>query len=98
MITETLTAISALFFVLALLGLGAWALKRFGLAPGQPRLSKGAKQINILDSKLLDSKNRLVAVEWKGKEYLLATGANGVTPISISKSEFAEMVREHEET
>lgn len=96
MISETLAAISALLFVLAILALGAWAMKRFGLVPGQPRTVNGKKQINIIESRMIDGRNRLVVVEWKGTEYLLATHTGGVTPISTDKTTFKEMVAEHE--
>lgn len=96
MVAETLGAFSALLLILGFLALAAWAVKRFGLLPGQPRNVLGKKQINIIESRMLDGRNRLVVVEWKGKEYLLATHSSGVTPISVSVSEFAKMVEEHE--
>ncbi len=96
MVSEGLQAFSALLFVLAILALAAWALKRYGLVLGQPSKLSGKKQINIIESRMVDSRNRLIVVEWKGTEYLLATHSSGVTPISISKPEFKEMVEEHE--
>ncbi len=94
MVTEIFGALSALAFVLAVLALLAWAVKRFGLVPGQPHIKSGNKKINIIESRILDGKNRLVTIEWNGKEYLLATNASGVTPISVSKPDFQKMVDE----
>lgn len=96
MIAEALSAFSVLLFILAILALLAWAMKRFGLVPGQPSNLLGKKQINIIESRMLDSKNRLIVVEWRGKEYLLATNSNGVKPIDMKTSDFKEMVKEHE--
>ncbi len=96
MIPEYLQAFSALLFVLAILALAAWGMKRYGLVPGQPRHLAGKKQINIIESRMIDGRNRLVVVEWKGKEYLIATHSTGVTPISSTKTDFKEMVAEHE--
>lgn len=96
MVAEALSAFSVLLFVLAILALAAWAMKRFGLVPGQPANIKGKKQINLIESRMLDSKNRLIVVEWKGKEYLLATHSGGVTPIDMKTSDFKEMVEEHD--
>lgn len=97
MVSEALGAFSALLFVLAILAAAAWAMKRFGLVPGQPRTVTGKKQINVIESRMIDGRNRLVVVEWKGSEYLLATHhTRGVTPIGMDKSKFKEMVAEHD--
>ena len=81
LLMDSLSAIAALMFVLAILGVLAWAVKRYGLVPGQPRIKTGEKKINIVESRVLDNRNRLVAVEWNGKEYLLATNPAGVRPV-----------------
>ncbi|MBL4837343.1 MAG: FliO/MopB family protein [Kordiimonadaceae bacterium] len=96
MLMDSLSALSALLFVLAVLGLLAWAAKRFGMVPGQPRVRLGQKKITIVESRILDSRNRLVMVEWNGKEYLLATNPAGVTPISEQTPDFQKMLDEHE--
>ncbi|MFC3050893.1 flagellar biosynthetic protein FliO [Kordiimonas pumila] len=95
MITETLTAFSALFFILAIMGGMAWAIRHFGLIPGSPKIKSGSKQIEILESRMIDGRNRLVVVRWQGQEYLLATNPNGITPISKSTPDFGEML-DHE--
>jgi len=81
LLMDSLSAIAALMFVLAILGLLAWAAKKYGLVPGQPRIKTGEKKITIIESRILDNRNRLVAVEWNGKEYLLATNPAGVRAV-----------------
>ena len=99
---EIFTAFAALIFVIGLLGLFAWAVKRFGFIPGQGALKPGKKHINILESKMLDGRNRLVTVSWKGKEYLLSTNPAGVKLIdSVSgdqSSDQSELTGENENT
>ncbi len=63
----------ALAFVLALIGILAWAARRFGLAsttrlPGQPR------RLRIVEAIALDSRRRLVLVRRDDTEHLLLTG------------------------
>ncbi len=81
MMTDIFSAFAALVFVLGLLGLFVWALKRFGLVPGHVVTGKASKQIKILENQMLDGKNRLVSMRWHDKDYLIGTGANGITVI-----------------
>ncbi len=74
-------AFSALVFVLGLLGLFAWAIKRFGFMPGQPKIGTKSKELEILESKMIDARNRLVVARWHDTEYLLAFGADGTKKI-----------------
>lgn len=93
MLGEMTGAFAALLFVLGLLGLMVWAMKRFGLAPGQPRFpTKGGKQITIVENRMLDGRNRLVIVRWRGREYLLGSGANGISLIGTEDSDFEKML------
>ena len=78
---EFVSAFSVLFIMLGLLGLLAWMVKRFGLLPGQPRIGGKDKQLEILDSQMLDTRNRLVVVRWRGKDYFIGTGQTSVTLI-----------------
>lgn len=87
MINEALGAFSALLFILALLGILAWSVRRFGLLPGQPRIKPGQKQIDIVESRMVDGRNRLLVVKWHGKEYLLASNPDGITHIDAQKTE-----------
>lgn len=74
-------AFSALVFVLGLLGLFVWAIKRFGFMPGQPKFGTNSKELEILESKMIDARNRLVVARWRGADYLLAFGADGAKKI-----------------
>lgn len=77
MADDVFGAFSALVFVLGLLGLLVWAIKRFGFMPGQPTFGAGSKELEILESKMIDARNRLVVARWRGTDYLLAFGADG---------------------
>jgi flagellar biogenesis protein FliO len=82
MTTEIFTALLALIFVLALLGGLSWAVKRFGLLPGHVPSKIGKKtSIEIQETRMVDARNRLMAVKWQGNEYFLGVGPNGVTVI-----------------
>lgn len=96
MIGDTLGAFAALLFVLALMVGLSWAVRRLGMLPGQPRLKNGEKQLEILESKLLDGRNRLVVVRWKNKDYLIATNPGGVQTISEADTAFKELVEKDE--
>jgi len=97
MINEALGAFSALLFILALLGILAWSVRRFGLLPGQPRIKPGQKQVDIIESRMVDGRNRLLVVKWRGKEYLLASNPDGITHIDSQESDtldFEKMVND----
>ncbi len=92
MIADTLSAFAALLFVLAIIVALSWGIRRMGLLPGQPLVKNGKKQIKIVESRIVDGRNRLVVVEWKEKQYLLATNPNGVTTISETDLDLKELV------
>jgi len=79
-------AFSALVFVLGLLGLFVWAIKRFGFMPGQPKFGTSSKELEILESKMIDARNRLVVARWRGADYLLAFGAEGTKKIDAKEA------------
>ncbi|MFC4348367.1 flagellar biosynthetic protein FliO [Kordiimonas lipolytica] len=79
MTSEAISAFSILIIMLGLLGLAAWAVKRFGLIPGQPRMTGKKREITVVDSQMLDARNRLVVVNWRGRDYFLGTGQHGIT-------------------
>lgn len=82
MLSSAFNALFALAFVIALLVLFAWLIKRSGLLPGEPAgLKKDQKTLKIKETKALDARNRLIVANWNGKDYLLAAGANGVNAI-----------------
>jgi len=94
MITEIFTAIGALLFVISLLGLFAWGVRRFGLAPGQGVIKSGKKQIEILETKMLDGRNRLVSVRWHDKDYLITTNPAGAKLIAARDGQENEQFRD----
>jgi flagellar protein FliO/FliZ len=65
----------ALIFVLALIGLIAWAVRRFGLLRGTIRPPGGSRRLNIVEVAPLDAKRRLVLVRRDGTEHLLLLGS-----------------------
>lgn len=85
MADDVFGAFSALVFVLGLLGLLVWAIKRFGFMPGQPKFGAGSKELEILESKMIDARNRLVVARWRGVDYLLAFGADGAKKIDMKE-------------
>lgn len=96
---EIFSALAALIFVLGLFGLFAWGIRRSGLLPGHARIKSGQKQLDILETKMIDGRNRLVIVSWRGKEYLLATNPAGVKIVDSqdgSKDQFSELLNDAE--
>ncbi len=77
---DYLRFILALAFVLALMGLVAYGLRRFGL----DRLSLGGpakKRLSVLETRLIDHRHKLVLVACDGREHLLLLGPQGQTVI-----------------
>lgn len=83
-------AFTALIFVLGLLGLFAWAVRRFGFMPGQPRVGRPSKELEILESKMIDARNRLIVARWRGTDYLLGSGPEGVRRLDSHDSNSEE--------
>lgn len=100
MLTDIISAFASLLFVLGLLGLFVWAVKRYGLLPGHSRVKVGEKQLDILESKMVDGRNRLVVVSWRGKQYLLGTNPGGVRLLGSEDENnddaFKKLVSDHE--
>lgn len=67
----------ALVFVLGLIGLIAWAARRFGLLRGTVRPRNGQRRIEVIETAAIDSKRRLMLVRRDGTEHLLLLGING---------------------
>jgi len=62
----------ALIAVLGLIGLIAWAARRFGLVPGGT--IGGGRRLAVLETMPLDGKRRLVLVRRDDREHLLLLG------------------------
>lgn len=78
MMMDVFAAFATLLFVLGLFGFMAWGIKRSGLLPGHAPLKGSEKQLDILESKMVDGRNRLVVVAWRGNRYLLGTNPNSI--------------------
>ena len=70
-----LSALLGLFFVLGVIFLIAYLFKRFGsrFITGIPAVAKKS-EINLLDLRVIDPKNRLVLFRCRDKDYLILTG------------------------
>lgn len=69
------TALTGLIFVLGIIFLISWLFKRFGagLISGVAAVKK-KNEVELLEIRPVDPKNRLVLARCKGREYLLLTG------------------------
>lgn len=86
--TAILKSLLALLFVVGLIGLTAFLLKRYVVERNifsfaTPATNK--KRLKIVEQLLLDSKRRMVIVEKDGKEEItLVLGPNSETLVSVS--------------
>ena len=71
----------ALLFVLGLIGGSAWLLKRFMLERGAPRPSKGRSRLEIVETRMIDARHKLVLLRRDTVEHLLILGPNQETVI-----------------
>lgn len=67
----------ALVFVLGLIGVLAWAMRRFGLLRGTVRTADGRRRLEIVEIAPIDTKRKLLLVRRDGTEHLLLLGATG---------------------
>ena len=71
----------ALAFVIALIGLLAFAMKRYGLGGRMMRKVGGRRRLSVVEMTPLDGKRRLVLVRRDDREHLLVVGATGETVV-----------------
>lgn len=71
----------ALAFVLGLIGLLAWAVRRFGLFAQVMPLRSGKKRLSVVEAAPVDAKRRLVLVRRDGIEHLILLGASSETVV-----------------
>lgn len=64
----------ALLFVLALIGLLAWAARRFGFLRGTVRPLSGKRRLEVVEIAPVDSKRRLLLVRRDQTEHLVLLG------------------------
>ncbi len=81
---EYLRALLALLFVVALIFVLSFALRRSGL---DKRLigNKGNARLRVVETLYLDPRHRLVIVQHDQREHLLLIGPHGSQPIATSE-------------
>ena len=86
-----LSALLGLFFVLGIIFFLSYLFKRFGshLITGMPATGKKS-QINILDIRIVDPKNRLILFNCRNKDYLVLTGETNCVVDSFAVPENQE--------
>ncbi|KAB7739091.1 hypothetical protein F2P47_13865 [Parvibaculum sedimenti] len=72
-LTEIFRFVAALAFIVGLIGVCAYAAKRFGFATGGFGGS-AQKRLSVTEVKALDAKHRLVLIRRDGKEHLILMG------------------------
>ncbi len=65
-----------LVFVLALIGLLTWLVRRFGLAGRMPTGGKQGRRLDVVEVAPLDSRHRLVLIRRDQTEHLVLLGTN----------------------
>jgi flagellar biogenesis protein FliO len=69
--------VGALFVTLGLMVLAFWAFRRFGPRLGLDRAGAGAvgpRRVEVVESRMLDARRRLVVARFAGREHLLLLG------------------------
>jgi len=66
----------ALVFVLALIGILTWLVRRFGPAGHGLRPRNGRRRLEVVETAPVDSKHRLVLVRRDGTEHLILLGTS----------------------
>jgi flagellar protein FliO/FliZ len=81
---DWLRAVAALGVVLGLIGLGAWAVRRYGAQWGManPAVAPRVRRISVVETQMLDPRRRLVLIRLDCEEHLLLLGATGETVVS----------------
>jgi len=84
-LTEYLRYAGALFFVLALIGLLVWALRRFG--SGKMSANGRGRRLAVTEAAMVDKRRRLVLIRRDNQEHLVMIGGpqdlvieTGITP------------------
>lgn len=76
---EILKALIALLFVLALILLVAWAVRRFGIDKSWQLKAGNQRRLEVRERLVIDPKRQLVLVRHDNKEHLLLLGQNEAT-------------------
>ena len=73
--TDYLTAVVALAFVVGLIAMIGWAVRRFGLIPGASAVIRGGRRIKIVEVTPIDVRRKLVLIRRDETEHLVLLGA-----------------------
>lgn len=74
-VIELIRALAALAFTLGLIGLAAWALRKYGPdAIGRAIATRQDRRLKVIESLALDPTRRLVVVSLDGEERLVLLG------------------------
>ena len=86
-----LSALLGLVFVLGVILLISYLFKRFGsrFIAGLPNAS-AKNQINLLEVRVVDPKNRIVLFRFRNKDYLILTGETNCVVDSFSVPDASE--------
>jgi flagellar protein FliO/FliZ len=91
---DYLRFVLVLVFVLALIGVLTWLVRRFGLAGRMPTGGRRGRRLDVIEVAPLDSRHRLVLVRRDRIEHLILLGANadvvverGIAPESAGRDE-----------
>lgn len=86
--------VQVLVFVLALIGLLTWLVRRFGLAGRMPTGGKRGRRLDVVEIAPLDSRHRLVLIRRDRTEHLVLLGTNAdvviESGITGGEAEFGE--------
>ena len=73
-------ALFALLATLALIGLAAYAARRFGMI--QPGASAGPRRLKVLETLMIDPRRKLVVVRFDDRDHLLLLSPEGDRPVA----------------
>lgn len=77
-------AVVALIATLALIGLAAYAARRFGML--QPGAKGKTRRMSVVESLMLDPRRRLILVKLDGREHLLLLSPAGDVVVTAQEA------------
>ena len=83
-------ALFALLATLALIGLAAYAARRFGMI--QPGAGPGPRRLKVVETLMLDPRRKLVVVRFDDRDHLLLLSPDGDQPVSDVPAKLAAPV------
>ena len=73
-------ALFALLATLALIGLAAYAARRFGMI--QPGAGPGQRRLKLIETLMIDPRRKLVVVRFDDRDHLLLLSPEGDRPVA----------------